>query len=74
MFKKLLIAALLFTGCSLVEKEEGEKAKIVMNNLIRIESSNKLMYFQDAANYDDNNNGYVMAIIEDDRVISLSDD
>lgn len=74
MIKILLIAALLFTGCSLVEKEEGEKAKVVTNNLIRIESSNKLMYFQGAANYDDNNNGYVMAIIEDDRVVSLADD
>ena len=74
MIKKLLIAALLFTGCSLLEKEEGEKAKVVTNNLIRIESSNKLMYFQGAANYDDNNNGYVMAIIEDDEVVSLTDD
>ena len=75
MIKTLLIAALLFTGCSLVEKEEeGEKAKVVMNNVIRIESSNKLMYFQGAANYDDNNNGYVIAIIEDDKVVSLSDD
>lgn len=74
MIKKLLIAALLFTGCSLVEKEEGEKARVVMNNIIRIESSNKLMYFQGAENYDDNNNGYVMAIIEDDKVVSLSDD
>lgn len=74
MIKKLLIAALLFTGCSLIEKEEGEKAKVVTNNLIRIESSNKLMYFQGAANYDDNNNGYVMAIIEDDKVVSLTDD
>jgi len=74
MIKKILIAALLFTGCSLVEKEEGEKAKVVMNNIIRIENSGKLMYFQGAANYDDNNNGYVMAIIEDDRVVSLTDD
>ena len=74
MIKILLIASLLFTGCSLIEKEEGEKAKIVMNNLIRIESSNKLMYFQGAANYDDNNNGYVMAILEDDKVVSLTDD
>jgi hypothetical protein len=75
MIKILLVAALLFTGCSLIEKEkEGEKAKVVMNNIIRIESSNKLMYFQGAAKYDDNNNGYVMAIIEDDKVVSLSDD
>ena len=74
MIKILLIAALLFTGCSLVEKEEGEKAKVVTNNLIRVESSNKLMYFQGAANYDNNNNGYVMAIIEDDRVVRLTDD
>ena len=74
MIKILLIAALLFTGCSLIEKEEGERAKVVTNNLIRLESSSKLMYFQDAANYDNNNNGYVMAIIEDDKVVSLSDD
>lgn len=74
MIKILLIASLLFTGCSLIEKEEGEKAKVVMNNIIRIESSNKLMYFQGAANYDNNNNGYVMAIIEDDEVVSLTDD
>ncbi len=74
MIKILLVASLLFTGCSLIEKEEGEKAKVVMNNIIRIESSNKLMYFQGAANYDNNNNGYVIAIIEDDKVISLSDD
>ena len=73
MIKILLIAALLFTGCSLIEKEEGEKAKVVTNNLIRIESSNKLMYFQGAASYDNNNNRYVMAIIEDDEVVSLSD-
>lgn len=70
----LLVASLLFVGCSLIEKEEGEKAVVVMENVVRIESSNKLMYFQGAANYDDNNNGYVMAIIEDDRVVSLSDD
>ena len=76
MIKILLIASLLFTGCSLVEKEkeEGEKAKVVMNNIVRIESSNKLMYFQGAADYDNNNNGYVLAIIEDDEVVSLSDD
>ena len=74
MIKILLIAALLFTGCSLIEKEEGEKAKVVTNNIIRIESSNKLMYFQGAANYDDNNNGYVLAIIEDDKVVRLADD
>lgn len=74
MFKILLIASLLFTGCSLTEKEEGEKAKVVMNNIIRIESSSKLMYFQGAANYDNNNNGYVIAIIEDDKVVSLTDD
>ena len=75
MYKILLIASLLFTGCSLIEKEEeGEKAKVVMNNVVRIENSNKLMYFQGAANYDDNNNGYVMATIEDDRVVSLTDD
>lgn len=75
MIKILLIASLLFTGCSLTEKEkeEGERAKVVMNNIIRIENSNKLMYFQGAANYDDNNNGYVIAIIEDDKVVSLSD-
>lgn len=74
MYKIILIASLLFVGCSLLEKEEGEKAVVVMENVIRIESSNKLMYFQGAADYDNNNNGYVMAIIEDDRVISLSDD
>jgi hypothetical protein len=74
MIKILLIAALLFTGCSLIEKEEGEKAKVVTNNLIRLESSNKIMYFQDAASYDNNNNGYVIAMIEDDKVVSLSDD
>lgn len=74
MIKILLIASLLFTGCSLIEKEEGEKAKVVMNNIIRIESSGELIYFQGAANYDDNNNGYVLAIIEDDKVISLTDD
>ena len=74
MYKIILIASLLFTGCSLIEKEEGEKAKVVMNNMIRIESSNRLMYFQGAANYDDNGNGYVMAIIEDDIVVSLKDD
>ena len=74
MYKILLIASLLFTGCSLIDKEEGEKAKVVMNNIIRIESSSRLMYFQGAANYDDNGNGYVLAIIEDDRVVSLSDD
>ena len=74
MIKILLIASLLFTGCSLIEKEEGEKAKVVTNNVIRIESSSKIMYFQGAAIYDDNNNGYVMAIIEDDKVVSLTDD
>ena len=74
MYKILLIASLLFTGCSLIDKEEGEKAKVVMNNMIRIESSGQLMYFQGAVNYDDNGNGYVMAIIEDDRVVSLTDD
>ena len=74
MYKIILIASLLFSGCSLIDKEEGEKAKVVMNNVIRIESSNKLMYFQNAASYDNNNNGYVMAIIEDDRVVSLTDD
>ena len=74
MYKILLIASLLFTGCSLIDKEEGEKAKVVMNNIIRIESSNKLMYFQNAANYDNNGNGYVMATTEDDRVVSLKDD
>jgi hypothetical protein len=74
MIKILLIASLLFTGCSLIEKEEGEKAKVVMNNIIRIESSNKLMYFQGAVSYDNNNNRYVMAIIEDDKVVSLADD
>ena len=61
MYKILLIASLLFTGCSLIDKEEGEKAKVVM-------------YFQGAANYDDNGNGYVIAKIEDDRVVSLTDD
>ena len=73
---KILLASLLilFTGCSLIDKEEGEKAKVVMNNVIRIESSGQLMYFQGAANYDDNGNGYVMAKIEDDRVVSLTDD
>ena len=45
-----------------------------MENIIRIENNGKLMYFQGAANYDDNNNGYVLAIIKDDRVVSLSDD
>lgn len=74
MYKILLIASLLFTGCSLIEKEEGERAKVVMNNIIRIESSSNLMYFQGAANYDNNNNGYVLATIEDDKVISLTDD
>ena len=74
MYKIILIASLLFAGCSLIEKEEGEKAKVVMNNMIRIESSSRLMYFQGAANYDDNGNGYVMAIIEDDIVVSLTDD
>ena len=74
MYKIILIASLLFTGCSLIEKEEGEKAKVVMNNMIRIESSSRLMYFQGAANYDDNGNGYVLAIIEDDIVVSLKDD
>ena len=74
MYKIILIASLLFAGCSLIEKEEGEKAKVVMNNMIRIESSGQLMYFQGAANYDDNGNGYVMAIIEDDIVVSLTDD
>ena len=74
MYKILLIASLLFTGCSLIDKEEGERAKLVMNNVIRIESSGQLMYFQGAVNYDDNGNGYVMAIIEDDRVVSLTDD
>lgn len=74
MYKIILIASLLFVGCSLLEKEEGEKAVVVMENVIRIESSNKLMYFQGAADYDNNNNGYVLAIIEDDRVVSLSDD
>ena len=74
MYKIILIASLLFAGCSLIEKEEGEKAKVVMNNIIRIESSSRLMYFQGAANYDDNGNGYVMAIIEDDIVVSLKDD
>ena len=74
MIKILLVASLLFTGCSLVEKEEGEKAKVVMNNIIRIESSNRLMYFQGAASYDNNNNGYVLATIEDDEVVRLTDD
>ena len=74
MYKILLIASLLFTGCSLIDEEEGEKAKVVMNNMIRIESSGQLMYFQGAANYDDNGNGYVMAKIEDERVVSLTDD
>ena len=75
MYKILLIASLLFAGCSLIEKEEeGEKAKVVMNNMIRIESSNRLMYFQGAADYDNNGNGYVLAKIEDDRVVSLKDD
>ena len=74
MYKIILIASLLFAGCSLIEKEEGEKAKVVMNNMIRIESSNTLMYFQGAADYDNNGNGYVMARIEDDRVVSLTDD
>ena len=74
MYKILLIASLLFSGCSLIDKEEGEKAKVVMSNMIRIESSGQLMYFQGAANYDDNNNGYVMATIENDRVVSLTDD
>ena len=74
MYKILLIASLLFTGCSLIDKEEGVKAKIVMSNMIRIESSGQLMYFQGAVNYDDNGNGYVMATIENDRVVSLTDD
>ena len=74
MYKILLIASLLFSGCSLIDKEEGEKAKIVMSNMVRIESSGQLMYFQGAANYDDNGNGYVIAKIEDDRVVSLTDD
>ena len=74
MYKIILIASLLFSGCSLIDKEEGEKAKVVMNNIIRIESSNKLMYFQDAASYDNNGNGYVIATIEDDIVVSLKDD
>jgi hypothetical protein len=75
MIKILLVAALLFTGCSLIEKEkEGEKAKVVMNNIIRIESSGELIFFQDAASYDNNNNRYVIAIIEDDKVVSLTDD
>ena len=74
MYKIILIASLLFTGCSLIDKEEGEKAKVVMNNMIRIESSSRLMYFQGAVNYDDNGNGYVLAIIEDDIVVSLKDD
>ena len=72
---KILLISILLSGCSLIDKEEeGEKAKVVMTNVVRIESSNKLMYFQGAANYDDNNNGYVMAIIEDDKVVSLKDD
>ena len=74
MYKILLIASLLFSGCSLIDKEEGEKAKVVMSNIVRIESSGQLMYFQGAVNYDDNGNGYVMAKIEDDRVVSLTDD
>ena len=74
MYKIILIASLLFAGCSLIDKEEGEKAKVVMSNMIRIESSGQLMYFQGAVNYDDNGNGYVMAKIEDDRVVSLTDD
>ena len=74
MYKILLIASLLFSGCSLIDKEEGEKAKVVMSNVIRIESSCQLMYFQGAVNYDDNGNGYVMATIEDDTVVSLTDD
>ena len=74
MYKILLIASLLFSGCSLIDKEEGEKAKVVMSNTIRIESSGQLMYFQGAVNYDDNGNGYVMATIENDRVVSLTDD
>ena len=74
MYKILLIASLLFAGCSLIDKEEGEKAKVVMSNMVRIESSGQLMYFQGAANYDDNGNGYVMATIENDRVVSLTDD
>ena len=74
MYKILLAASLLFTGCSLIDKEEGEKAKVVMSNMVRIESSGQLMYFQGAVNYDDNNNGYVMATIENDRVVSLTDD
>lgn len=74
MHKILLVASLLFVGCSLIEKDEGEKAKVVMSNVIRIESSGRLMYFQGAADYDDNGNGYVMAKIEDDTVVSLTDD
>ena len=74
MYKILLIASLLISGCSLIDKEEGEKAKVVMSNMVRIESSGQLMYFQGAANYDDNGNGYVIAKIEDDRVVSLTDD
>ena len=74
MYKIILIASVLFAGCSLIEKEEGEKAKVVMNNMIRIESSNRLMYFQGAADYDNNGNGYVLAKIEDDIVVSLKDD
>ena len=71
---KILLISILLTGCSLIDKEEGEKAKVVMSNIVRIESSGKLMYFQSAADYDDNNNGYVMAKIEDDIVVSLTDD
>ena len=74
MYKIILIASLLFSGCSLIDKEEGEKAKVVMNNIIRIESSNRLMYFQGAADYDNNGNRYVIAKIEDDIVVSLKDD
>ena len=74
MYKIILIASLLLSGCSLLDKEDGEKAKVVMDNVIRIESSGKLMYFQSAADYDDNGNGYVMAKIEDDVVVSLTDD
>jgi hypothetical protein len=76
MIKILLIASLLFAGCSLIgkEKEEGERAKVVMNNVIRIESSGELIYFQGAANYDNNNNRYVMAIIEGCEVVRLTDD
>lgn len=74
MYKILLISSLLFTGCSLIDKEEGERAKVVMSNIVKIESSGQLMYFQGAVNYDDNGNGYVMAKIEDDIVVSLTDD